>query len=87
MERYFLKENNQEKCIVMAHLMEDKKYLSIIKEIKEKGNYILLDNSTPYLGSSVNNEDLLNCIRLIKPDEVILPDVLDDSEETIKRTK
>ncbi len=87
MERYFLKDNNQGKCIVMAHLMENKKYLSIIKEIKENGNYILLDNSAPYLGSSVNNEDLLDCIKLIKPDEVILPDVLDDGEETIKRTK
>ena len=88
MRRYFIEDNSSQVCIVMAHLiLESKKYLTIVKEIKAKGIYIILDNSAPYLGKSVNLSSLLKCISLVKPDEVILPDVINDYNATLKLTE
>src|SRR3989344_356651 len=88
MRRYFLEDNTNKKCIVMAHLiLESNEYLALVKDIKSKGCYIILDNSTPYLGKSVNSLDLLKCIKLIKPDEVILPDVINNYKATLELTQ
>ncbi len=88
MRKYFLEDNLDKSCIVMAHLILDsKEYLALIREIKSRGIYIVLDNSTPYLGKSVSHSNLLECIKLVNPDEVILPDVINDYKETIKLTE
>lgn len=88
MYEYYLNKSNSDKtCIVMAHLiLEDKKYLDFIKQIKLSGKLILLDNSAPYLGKSIANDLLLKCINLVEPDEVVLPDSINNFEETVERT-
>ena len=85
----FYKENAAEcnKCIVMAHLLlEDQTYIQWVRNQKESGKYIILDNSAPYFDKAIDNASLLKCIELIQPDEIVLPDVINNFKETVQRT-
>ena len=73
--------------MAMAHLiLEDNDYSKWSKKQRELGKYIILDNSSPYFGGALGNDSLLECINKINPNEVVLPDIVGNFEETIKRS-
>lgn len=52
--------------------------------LKERGDYIILDNGVTELGEAMPMDDLFYVARMVRADEVVLPDVFDDSEATIE---
>ncbi|MAG60161.1 hypothetical protein CL619_00085 [archaeon] len=73
--------------MAMAHLLlEDEKYCNWVKGLKKTGVKIVLDNSAPYLGRSIDNDKFMRCIDLVNPDEIVLPDEINSFESTKTRT-
>lgn len=64
----------------MVH--QSSQYARWFKSAKERGAHVVLDNGTPYLGQSVPDDELVAAAELLRPDVVILPDVLYDGEAT-----
>jgi hypothetical protein len=73
--------------MAMTHLvLQNEEYTAFVNELQRIGTRIILDNSAPYLGKSIDDHLLEKCISLVNPDLVVLPDVINDFEETMKRT-
>ena len=66
--------------------IEDKEYLDSIIKYKEQGGFVILDNSCFELGASLDNNLLYEYYLKVKPDVVVLPDVLGNYSLTSKRT-
>lgn len=78
--------NDYEFCL--PHLLDqDEEYLNHFKEAKNKGRYIIMDNSLHELGEAYDHKRLLHWVNEIKPDEFIVPDVWQDMTQTIKNAK
>ena len=58
----------------------------LLKNYHRWGYFIILDNGTPE-GQLQNNVDLLSAYDRIKPDELVIPDVLFDGSETLKASR
>lgn len=76
--------------LVLAHLLADKRYgknyalhYSRLRNAS-KNEYIIIDNGAAE-GSTVSDEVLLSMARFVGADEIVMPDVLGDSEATIER--
>jgi hypothetical protein len=55
------------------------------ERIRRRSNFVMLDNGTPE-GTPLSYEQLLEAYNIVQPDELILPDVLENAEETLKDT-
>jgi hypothetical protein len=66
--------------------IEDKEYLRRVCEYRANGGTVFLDNSCFELGASLDNHLLNEYFEIIRPDVVVLPDVLGDKEQTFERT-
>lgn len=75
----------QKMSMALAHLAL--KYPAYTECFRKYQGYKILDNSIVELGDSVSLEDLLNVAHAIDADEIILPDVFDNGEETVKLVK
>ncbi len=49
-----------------------------------RGDYIILDNGVTELGEAVPADDLFYTARMMRVNEIVLPDVFDDAEKTIE---
>lgn len=68
----------------LVHLFEeDKEYLDLFKEAKQKGREIILDNSIFELGESFDPDKFAYWIKELKPTWYIVPDVLEDVAGTM----
>lgn len=65
---------------------EDKEYLNKVCDYRDAGGVVYLDNSCFELGESMSDELLMEYFEIIRPDIVILPDVLGDMRKTIQRS-
>jgi hypothetical protein len=54
---------------------------------KQKGSYIVLDNSLHELGKPCSNDILLKWIEKLSPDEFIIPDVWEDTKATLDNAR
>jgi len=83
-----LESNNQSDIhILLAHrVLVDKEYVSYYNKRQKQGDFLILDNSAFELGSSLSLDLLTKAIVLCNPDEFVLPDVLKNKQETIKRS-
>lgn len=76
-------------CLV--HLLEDEsighKYLDFFKKSLLMGRKVILDNSIFELGTAFDSKKFKEWIIKLKPSEYIIPDVLEDSEGTIKNLR
>lgn len=71
----------------LAHLYyQHEDYRKFFKKVKSIGGYVILDNGAAE-HSLVTEDILLEIVRDLKPDEVIAPDILYDSKNTIKNLK
>lgn len=69
-------------CLV--HLLEQNtEYREHFLQAKEKGRQIILDNSIFELGTAFNPDKYLQYVKLLQPTFYILPDSLENSEQTI----
>lgn len=63
-------------------VLKNKKYVEFIKQLKEENYYIILDNGAAE-NQQVNFKQLIKAIDLIQPNEVVVPDVLLNCNETL----
>jgi hypothetical protein len=78
--------NNYDYCL--PHLLdEEPAYLDYFLKAKEEGRYIIMDNSLHELGKAYNHNRLLHWIEEIKPNEFIVPDVWQNSIESIQNAE
>jgi hypothetical protein len=72
----------------LVHLLDQEpEYAKYFIEVKEKGRYIILDNSLHELGESYGDEGLLKWINILKPQEFIIPDVWEDKDASLVNAK
>jgi hypothetical protein len=72
-------------CYALVHLFEEcQEYYDYFVESKSLGRTVLLDNSIFELGVAFNSEKFATWISKLEPTEYIVPDVLEDSEGTMK---
>lgn len=70
----------------LVHLLEtNEAYARKFLEAKKAGREIILDNSVFELGKAFDEELFVHWIQKLKPDWYIIPDVLEDSDKTVKR--
>jgi hypothetical protein len=78
--------NDYDYCL--PHLLDqDEEYKQYFLDAKEKGRYIVMDNSLHELGEAYNGERLLYWINEIEPDEFMVPDVWMDCHQTAAQAK
>lgn len=71
--------------LLLSHLLQDNRYFLHYKEQRDRGAYLVLDNSAHENGAGDDPELLMwNCLSL-NAQEVVVPDVLDDGPATVER--
>jgi len=79
------RKNQYHMCL--AHLvLQSDKYRDFYRRMSDEGKYVLVDNGAAE-GEIMSYKDLVKVYELINPSEIILPDVLFNEEETIRRTR
>lgn len=70
----------------LAHLaLKSEEYALFYRRMSEEGKYVLMDNGAAEK-EKLSYEDLLKAYSLVKPTEIILPDVLLDKDQTLSMT-
>ena len=70
-------------CLV--HLLDENlEYLQFFEESLKFGRRVILDNSIFELGTAFDSDRFANWVKKLRPTEYIIPDVLEDSEETVR---
>ena len=68
----------------LVHLLEeDETYREYFLEARDKGRYIILDNSLHELGEAYNDAGLLKWVEELRPNEFIIPDVWEDRNASV----
>ena len=73
----------------LVHLLEenDEYRKHFLSYRKEKGSYIILDNSLHELGEAYHDSGLLKWVEELRPDEFIVPDVWENRDASIVNAK
>lgn len=74
----------QKRHLVLSHLLQDKTYRDFYMERREAGDYIILDNSAHENGIGEGAEKLLLQALALQPQELVVPDALEDAERTVE---
>lgn len=77
---------NSYHMVLAQRFISDPVYKDFYLAQKNTGATVILDNGACELKSSIENKTLRNVALELKPDYLVLPDVLDDSEQTYKRS-
>jgi len=78
--------NDYDYCLV--HLLpEHEKYRNFYMESVDMGRHVLLDNSIFELGQAYDSKEFAYWVNKLRPTEYIVPDVLENSAETIESFK
>lgn len=72
--------------LVLAQYMTDPAYKALYREMSARGHFIMMDNGAAELGASISFGDVLDAANVCDADEIIMPDVLDNMEETLRHT-
>ncbi len=74
--------NDYQYCL--PHLLDqDEDYKNFFYKVKQQGVYIIMDNSLHELGHAYDKSRLLHWINELKPNEFIVPDVWQDTTQSI----
>lgn len=71
----------------LAQYFSDFEYMRFYMRKRQQGHFIMLDNGAAELGTSIKLEKLLWAVHLVEPDEIVMPDMLDDAKQTLKLTE
>ena len=78
--------NDYEYCL--PHLLDQNKtYEEHFRYARERGRYIIMDNSLHELGEAYSTDRLMYWINELEPDEFIVPDVWQDKINTLVNAK
>ena len=78
--------NDYEYCL--PHLLDQNEtYRKHFEDAKESGSYIIMDNSLHELGEAYDSKRLLHWIKVLEPNEFIVPDVWQDKTATLVNAK
>ena len=81
-------ENFNDYDYALVHLLEeDETYREYFLEARDKGRYIILDNSLHELGHAYNDAGLLKWVEELRPNEFIIPDVWEDRNASVVNTR
>ena len=73
---------------ILPHLLDEyPEYEKFFRESKEMGRYIIMDNSLAELGYAYDFNRLKYWLHEIKPNEFIVPDVWENTNETLSQAK
>lgn len=67
----------------LAQFADDDEYTGVIRDMSSRGKFIIVDNGANE-GASFSNQDLARRASKLRADELVLPDVLGDANETFK---
>lgn len=67
------------------YVLKSDEYAAYYKEKSLRGDFLIMDNGAAEDGT-VDLNDLIEAIRILRPDEVILPDVLKDRNATLEQS-
>lgn len=70
--------------VTAQRVLEDRNYRDFYLEQVEQGSAIVLDNGVFDLGVALDAADLVRAAGLVKASEIILPDVMGDTDGTIE---
>ena len=74
--------NDYDYCL--PHLLDqDEDYKRYFENARDKGRYVIMDNSLHELGEAYDSARLIHWINELKPNEFIVPDVWENAEESI----
>jgi hypothetical protein len=74
--------NDYDYCLV--HLLDkDEDYANFFLQAKQQGRYIILDNSLHELGTAYHDSGLIHWVEKLLPNEFIVPDVWQDTTQSI----
>lgn len=77
-------ENFNDYDYALVHLLEeDETYREYFLEARDKGRYIILDNSLHELGEAYNDAGLLKWVEELRPNEFIIPDVWENRDASV----
>lgn len=62
----------------------DNRYTKFYRRMSDEGKFVLMDNGAAE-GSQLQIGDLLDMYELVKPTEIVVPDTLNDSVDTLKK--
>tara|TARA_R110001599_G_scaffold211810_1_gene409339 strand:+ start:1240 stop:2046 length:807 start_codon:yes stop_codon:yes gene_type:complete len=78
--------NDYDYCL--PHLLDqDEEYLQYFIDARDKGRYVIMDNSLHELGKAYNSDRLLHWINELEPNEFIVPDVWMNCGQTAAQAK
>lgn len=70
--------------LILSHLLDDQDYREHYKDQRERGAWILLDNSAHEDGHGADAEKLIYQALDIGAQEIVVPDVLDDADASLE---
>ena len=78
--------NDYDYCL--PHLLDqDEEYLKYFENARDKGRYVIMDNSLHELGEAYDYDRLKYWVNELKPNEFIVPDVWMDCHKTAAQAK
>ncbi len=78
--------NDYDYCL--PHLLDQyPKYEAYFRQAKEKGRYIIMDNSLHELGEAYDTSRLLHWISELEPNEFIVPDVWENGVYSVRNAR
>lgn len=78
-----IEKNHYHMCL--AHLVGDERYAGFYKRMSFEGKFVLMDNGAAE-GAQLPVEELLAMYEKINPTEIVLPDTLNNSLDTLRKT-
>jgi len=72
--------------LLLAHqALKDPEYVKAYKALRDKGHYLIMDNSTFELGESISSEKLIEAAFLVQANEIVAPEVIGNISRTIDK--
>lgn len=68
------------------YVLQDPAYAAFYQALHKQDHFIMLDNGAAENGHSIGIENVVRAAEMIDADEIIMPDVLDESRATIAAT-
>jgi hypothetical protein len=79
-----LRQFPQKRHLVLSHLLTDQRYREYYMQRKAEGDFIILDNSAHENGIGEGAGKLLLQALSLMPDELVVPDALENYEQTVE---
>lgn len=71
---------------VLPQYLDDQEYRRMYQVHASHGHFLMMDNGAAEMGESVPVDWLASWANTIRADEIVMPDVLDDCNATLRRT-